>query len=567
MTAFALGLDFGTGSVRAVVAATDDGRFLGTAVAAFPRGEDGVISLPGEPHLARQDPADHLACLERCVLKALAEAEQEEPGFTRDQVAGIGIDTTGSTPVPLDDSLRPVGMDPAFREDLAAMAWLWKDHTAAAEALEISQAIRDAGLPYLSRCGGAYSSEWFWSKMLRAARAAPAVAEAAAGWLEMADWIPAELCGLDDFAAVRVGVCGAGHKGLYHREWGGWPDRALLESLHPMLAKWRDRLPSATACAGEAAGTLAPSWQRRLGLGPVPVSVGALDAHLGAVGSGVRPGCLVKILGTSTCDITVSGDAPVPTDLPGVAGAVDGSVLPGRVGIEAGQSAVGDLFAWWARLLGGVDMAALGDEAAALAPGQSGLLALDWNNGNRNVLADQELTGLLLGQTLGTTAAEVHRALIEATAFGARVILERLEQHGVPVEEVVASGGISQRSELLLQIYADVFGRPITVAASGEACALGSAICGAAAAGLGTVAELAARMVPAPERRFEPCPGAETAYDKLYGLYLGLHDHFGGVSATADLSQTMKALLAIRREATPAPGAAPSSSSASSATR
>ncbi len=549
MDAFALGLDFGTGSVRAVVAAAADGRVLGTAVAAFPTGEGGVITRAGEPHLARQAPTDHLACLERCALKALGEAERADRRFQREQIAGIGVDTTGSTPLPLDDSLRPLGMDPAFRDEPAAMAWLWKDHTAAAEAREISQAIRDAGLPYLTRCGGAYSSEWFWSKMLRAARTAPAVVAAAAGWLEMADWIPAELCGVDDFAAVRIGVCGAGHKGLYNPEWGGWPERRLLESLHPRLAAWRDQLPAEAGPAGQAAGVLAPSWQQRLGLRAVPVSVGALDAHLGALGSGVRPGCLVKILGTSTCDITVSGDTPAPTDIPGVSGAVHGSVLPGRIGVEAGQSAVGDLFAWWSRLLGGADLVALGDQAAALAPGQSGLLALDWNNGNRNVLADQELSGLLVGQTLGTTAAEVHRALVEATAFGARVILERLEQYGVPVDEVVASGGIARRSELLLQIYADVFGRPITVAASSEACALGAAICGAAAAGLGSVEELAARMVPPPTRRFEPRPAATAVYDRLYRLYLELHDHFGGVAATADLSRTMKALLAIRRAA------------------
>ncbi len=553
MTAHALGLDFGTGSVRALVVSVADGRVLGSAVAPFRFGEGGVLLRADEPHLARQDPADHLACLERCVLGALAEAEQEDPSFERLQLVGIGVDTTGSTPLPLDDSLRPLGMDPAFRRDPAAMAWLWKDHTAAAEAAEISRAIQAAGLPYLSRCGGAYSAEWFWAKLLRAARTAPAVADAAAGWLEMADWIPAELCGIHDFAAARVGVCGAGHKGLYNAEWGGWPDRELLASLHPRLADWRGQLPAQASQAGEAAGTLATSWQQRLGLGAIPVSVGALDAHLGALGSGVRPGCLVKILGTSTCDITVSGEAPVPTDIPGVAGAVDGSVLPGRIGVEAGQSAVGDLFAWWSRLLGGVDLGALGAEAAALAPGQSGLLALDWNNGNRNVLADQELSGLLVGQTLGTTAAEVHRALVEATAFGARVILERLERYGVPVEEVVASGGIAQRSELLLQVYADVLGRPITVAASGEACALGAAICGAAAAGCAPVEELAARMVPPPSRRFRPDPGAREVYERLYRLYLDLHDHFGGVAASADLASLMKELLAIRRAVAPAP--------------
>ncbi|RMH04415.1 MAG: ribulokinase [Planctomycetota bacterium] len=548
MDACALGLDFGTGSVRAVVVRVTDGRLLGAAVEPYTRGDGGVITRPSEPHLARQDPADLMACLERCALKALAAAERSDRAFRRDRVRGIGVDTTGSTPLPVDESLQSLALDPAFRDDPAALAWLWKDHTAAAEAAEITAAVRAAGRPWLTRCGGVYSPEWYWAKLLRAARTSPAVTEAAAGWLELCDWIPAVLCGVDEPAEVRIGVCAAGHKGMFAADWGGWPEAGFLASLHPRLADWRRSLPAAVSSAGQAAGLLAPSWQSRFGLEAVPVSVGALDAHLGAVGAGVRPGRLVKILGTSTCDLSVGGERPVPAGIPGIAGVVEGSVLPGRTGIEAGQAAVGDLFAWWSRLLGGTDLDRLGEEAARLRPGESGLLALDWNNGNRNILADPELTGLLLGQTLATGPVEVFRALVEATAFGARTILERLEEHAVPVRELVAAGGIAGRSAFLLQVYADVLGRPIAVAASPEACALGAAICGAAAAGLGGVEELAAAMVPPPAREFAPNPAAAAVYERLYALYRRLHDHFGGVAAV-DLSTVMKELLALRREA------------------
>lgn len=536
----ALGLDFGTTSVRAIVVRAADGAELGSASAAYPSGEGGVLSSASDPHQARQDPADYLPSLERAARQALAQAAGRA-GFTPAQVAGIGVDTTGSTPLPLDAELQPLAFQDAFRGEPAAQAWLWKDHTSAETARRLGEAADAAGLPYLRRCGGAYQSEWYWAKIWNAHRSLPGLDGAAHGWLEIADWIPASLCGLRRLEDVRIGVCAAGHKGLYSEDWGGWPARDFLQALHPSLARLRDRLPPRAFPAGTPAGTLAPEWQRRLGLGAVPVSVGALDAHLGAVGAGVRAGTLVKILGTSTCDILVSGDAPVPHDLPGVSGVVAGSVLPGRAGIEAGQSAVGDLFDWFARgVLRDGGHEALTRAAAALRPGQSGLLALDWNNGNRCVLADPELSGLLLGQTLRSSAAEIYRALIEATAFGARRILDQVTAHGVPVERVVACGGIARKNAFLMQLYADVLGRPMEAAGSAETCALGAAICGAAAAGLGGVEELQARMVPPPSRRYEPDPQAHARYDALYRLYLRLHDDTG-------LRSLMKELLRLRK--------------------
>lgn len=538
---FALGFDFGTASVRALVVRVADGEETGSGVAAYPSGAGGVLVNPADPHLARQAPGDYLPCAEAAAREALAAAEHGS-GFARERVRGIGVDTTGSTPLPVDAALRPLALEPRFAADPAAQAWLWKDHTSAAQARRINEAVRGAGLPYLSRCGGAYSSEWYWAKILSAAETAPAVCAAAHAWLELSDWIPAALCGVREICAVKPNVCAAGHKGLYAQDWGGWPARALLAGLHPYMAQLRDRLPPRAFPVGVAAGTLAPEWQRRLGLPPVPVSVGALDAHLGGVGAGVRPGTLVKTLGTSACDILVSGDGAVPADLPGVAGIVDGSVLPGRLGVEAGQAAVGDLFDWFARVVLDADHEALTRAAAALRPGQSGLLALDWNNGNRCVLADPELTGLLVGQTLRSSGPEIYRALIEATAFGARRILEQVVRHGVPVERVVACGGIARKNPLLMQVYADVLRRPVELAGSSETCALGAAICGAAAAGLGVVEELQRRMIPPPARRFDPDPAASAAYEELYALYLRLHDDLG-------LRRLMKDLLSVRRRA------------------
>ena len=551
-----IGLDFGTNSVRAVVADCADGRILGTAVCDYPSGERGVLLDPHDPHLARQHPGDYLVGLERAVRGALADAG----GASADRVAGIGVATTGSTPLPVDARGRPLALDPRFAQQLAAHAWLWKDHTAAAEAAAITATARQHAPQYLAPIGGTYSAEWFWAKIWHCLKTAPEVFHAAASWVELADFVPAALIGASDARTIPRGVCAAGHKAMYSPAWGGLPAPQFLARLDPALADLRGRLYE-RACAPERpAGGLCAEWAGRLGLRPgLAVAIGAFDAHYGAVGAGVRSGTLVKIIGTSTCDIAVAPAAERLRDIPGICGIVDGSVMPGYYGIEAGQSAVGDLLNWWVERVcedGDRLHGELSGAAAALAPGQSGLVALDWNNGNRTILVDQRLTGLLLGQTLHTTRAEIYRALIEATAFGARAIIERLTDCGVPVERVVCCGGIAEKNDLFMQVYADVLGHPMLLAGSPQTPALGAAIAAAVAAGANAggydrFEDAQQRMTSLAERRFTPDPDAQRTYDALYAIYRELHDAFGGVpDARADIPTLMKRLLALRQQVT-----------------
>ncbi|HSR42138.1 MAG TPA: ribulokinase, partial [Longimicrobiales bacterium] len=408
----------------------------------------------------------------------------------------------------------------------------------------------------LAPIGGTYSSEWFWSKIWHCLNVAPEVFEAAASWVELADFVPAVLTGVDDAGSVRRGVCAAGHKAMYSPSWDGLPSREFLERLDPRLADLRDRLYEQAEPSDRPVGGLSAEWADTLTLTEgIPVAMGAFDAHYGAVGAGVRPGTLVKIIGTSTCDIAIAPAEERVGDVPGICGIVDGSVMPGFWGIEAGQSAVGDLLRWWVEEIceGAPTMHdELSAEAAELRPGESGLLALDWNNGNRTILVDPRLTGLLVGQTLHTTRAEVYRALIEATAFGARAIVERFIEHGVEVDRVVCCGGIAAKNELFLQIYADVMARPMLLAGSDQTPALGSAIAAAVAAGseaggYDTFGEAQERMTSLRDERFDPDPDAVAVYDELYGMYRELHDVMGGVEdAEADLPTLMKRLLSLR---------------------
>jgi L-ribulokinase len=551
---FTIGVDFGTNSVRAVVVDGADGRTAGTAVSDYRSGERGVLLDPRDPHLARQHPGDWLEGLRASVRGALAEAERE-PGFSRERVVGVGTDTTGSTPLPVDASCRPLGLDPRFRDHLAAQAWLWKDHTGAEEAAAITEAARRHAPQYLAPIGGTYSSEWFWAKIWRCLKVAPEVFDAAASWLELADYVPAVLAGVTDpHAAVRC-VCAAGHKAMYSAAWGGLPSKDLLARLDPRLAALRERLYERAFPADRPAGHLCAEWADALGLPRgIPIAMGGFDAHYGAVGAGVTAGTLVKIIGTSTCDIAITPVGAAPPDIGGICGIVDGSVMPGYFGIEAGQSAVGDLLQWWVGevCLGDEGLhAALTAEAARLRPGASGLVALDWNNGNRTILVDPRLTGLLVGQTLHTTRAEVYRALIEATAFGARAIVERLVERGVPVERVVCCGGIAEKNPLFMQVYADVLGHPMLIAGSPQTPALGAAISAAVTAGVHPSFEAAQeRMTSLKAERFTPDREARAVYDELYGLYRELHDVFGGVpGARADLPTLMKRLLALQGRA------------------
>lgn len=552
---FTIGLDFGTGSVRAVVVDCADGRVIGTSVFEFPTGVGGVIVDAHDPHLARQNPADYLAGMRAAVPGALAAAAGD-PGFSRERVIGIGVDTTGSTPIPVDAAMRPLALDPKWTGHPAAQAWLWKDHTGAEEAAAITAMAREHAPQYLAVIGGTYSSEWFWSKIWRCLKVAPDVFAAADSWVELADYIPAALAGVRTPGAVRRGVCAAGHKAMYSEQWGGLPSEQFLARLDPKLAALRPRLYDKAWPSDRPAGALCAEWATVFGLTEgLPIAMGAFDAHYGAIGAGVTTGTLVKIIGTSTCDIAITPATGAAPNVPGICGTVNGSVMPGYHGVEAGQSAVGDLLRWWVEVVCGGDEAmhaALSADAARLAPGESGLVALDWNNGNRTILVDPRLSGLIVGQTLHTTRAEIYRALIEATAFGARAIIERLNANGVIVERVISCGGIAEKNPLFMQIYADVLGYPMLLAGSTQTPALGAAIAaavtaGSKAGGYDDFESAQRRMATIADTRYFPDPAARRAYDDLYRIYRELHDSFGGMAdARADIPTLMKRLLSIR---------------------
>jgi L-ribulokinase len=547
---YTLGIDFGTNSARALVVRCRDGAELGTCVAAYRSGRQGVLLDPGDAHLARQHPGDYLAALQECVTGALAAAGRTR-GFAGSEVAGIGVDTTGSSPIPVDRENRPLAFQRKWRRNLAAQCWLWKDHTSWREAARITAVAARMRPEYIAKCGNRYSSEWFWSKIWHCLSVAPAVYRAAYSWVELADWIPSVLAGVGDPSLVVRGICAAGHKALYSDDWGGLPDKRFLSALDPRLAGLRDRLYANAHDATTAAGHLDAGWAARLGLPPgIPIAIGEFDVHYGAIACGIREGTLVKVIGTSTCDCAVVSSRKKVPDIPGICGIVPGAILPEFYGIEAGQSAVGDIFSWWIETVCGGDAAMharLTAEAARQEPGESGLIALDWQNGNRTVLVDPRLSGLLVGCTLHTTRAEIYRALIEGTAFGARMIIERIQEYGVPVRKIVCAGGIAEKNPLLMQIYADVTGCTLFVAGSSQACALGSAISAAVLAG-------AHRNFPAAQRAmarirktsYRPRPRSRRIYSRLYAQYRLLHDGFGGVRKDTDLSQVMKELLAIR---------------------
>ncbi|MGH7993594.1 MAG: ribulokinase [Limisphaerales bacterium] len=549
---YTIGLDYGTNSVRALIVNTANGREVATAVWDYEHGTAGVI-LARDPHLARQHPADYLKGAAITIKKALAGATKNVRGFRPVQVVGIGVDTTGSTPLPVDQNGQPLAFDKKFAKNPAAMAWLWKDHTGVAEAAEITELARRMRPQYLAKCGGVYSSEWFWSKILHCLRTAPEVFAAANSWMELADYVPAALTSTEARDKLTVGICAAGHKAMFNEAWGGYPDTEFLSQLDPKLGALRKRLCPRVRAVDSAVGGLTAAWAKQTGLtAGIPVAVGAFDAHLGAVGSGVAPGALVKIIGTSTCDIAVWPGTEKLADIPGLCGIVPGSVLPGFYGLEAGQSAVGDIFNWWVHYVqpGGrkpLSHADLDQAAARLQAGESGLLALDWNNGNRTILVDQRLTGLLVGQTLYSTPVEIYRALVEATAFGALTIINRFEEYGVKIDQVINCGGIAEKSPLTMQIYADVTGRPMKVSRSAQTCALGAAIAGAVVAGTHrNFASAQKAMTGLKSKIYQPNRRAHLVYRELYALYKTLHDAFGTREWNGNLYGVMKKLIEIR---------------------
>ncbi|MCL1888313.1 MAG: ribulokinase [Kiritimatiellaeota bacterium] len=555
---YAIGVDYGTNSCRALLVDTATGREVASSVFPYPRGEAGILLDKKDPNVARQAPGDYIAGFITTVANVVAEAKKKEPGFDPEAVAGIGVDTTGSTVIPVNEDGVPLAMTKKFERHPAAQAWLWKDHTAWEEAAWITETARKAKAPYLTKCGGVYSSEWFWSKVWHCERSAPEVFEAAASWVEACDFIPAFITGGLSPKNMARSVCAAGHKAMYAAAWGGLPAEKFLKKLSPGMAELRGRLygPGQVKASDQIAGFLAGEVAKAVGLPQgVPVAVGAFDAHHGAVGAGVGAGRLVKIMGTSSCDMMVADKAP--DEIPGICGMVPGSILPGMVGLEAGQSAVGDIFLWFARHAATAEFRGKSDgetidkltrACAKNPPGHSGLVALDWHNGNRTVLVDPLLSGMMLGQTLHTTAPEQFRAVMEATAFGSLTIIRRFGEHGVKVDDIVASGGLAEKMPVLMQIYADVCGRPMKVCASKQTCALGAALFGAVAGGVYPTAQAAQKKMSAKtSRAYAPNPEAAKTYAELYALYETLHDAFGGRGG--DVSRVMKKLIALRRKA------------------
>jgi len=555
--AYTIGLDYGTNSVRCVIVDVTDGGEVATSVYEYPTGDAGIIIDPADHNLARQNPADYIEGIEVTIKQALAAAKKTNKAFNASQVVGIGIDTTGSTPLPITQTGKPLSMLDEFKDNPNAQAWLWKDHTGHAEAAEITELAKKVHPEYLAKCGSTYSSEWFFSKILHCLRTDPKVFDAAYTWLECCDYIPAVLTGAKNPQKIKRSRCAAGHKAMFNSEWGGLPAKDFLAKLDPRLGRLRDRLYDETYTVQDKAGDLTTDWAKKLGLtAGIPVAVGAFDAHLGAVGSGIAPGRLVKIIGTSTCDMLVAPTDQELADIPGICGIVDGSILPGYFGLEAGQSAVGDIFNWFVNYIAPSGKSAgsheaLTKKAAKPKPGQSGLLALDWNNGNRTILVDQRLTGLLLGQTLHTKPEEIYRALIEATAFGALTIINRFEEYGVEVTEVINCGGIAEKNSLLMQIYADVTGREMKISRSAQSCALGAAIAGAVVAGpraggYDSFADAQAAMCGIKDVTYKPIAENHKVYQRLYSLYRQLHDAFGLRNSAGKLGSVMKDLLNIK---------------------
>ncbi|MFH2069528.1 MAG: ribulokinase [Candidatus Omnitrophota bacterium] len=561
---YSLGLDFGTNSVRALLVELSGGKETATFIWNYRRGKNGVIVSANDPLFARQHPADYVEGTGDVVKGVIKEAKKNDPDFTPDKIIGIGVDTTGSTPIPVDKSGRPLAFNKQFSGNPNSYAWLWKDHTSAEEAEEITSKAKKNHPEYLRRCGGRYSSEWFFAKILHLSRVDKKVFRAAESFVELEDFIPALLA--DNLAPKKLkrGICAAGHKALYCSRWNGLPSEAFLVSLSPNFKGLRNRLYEEAYPAGDRAGRVSRRWAQELGLKEgIAVSVGAFDAHLGAVGAGIEKNGLVKVIGTSTCDLMV-----FPADnerrlekIEGMCGLAESSIIPGSIGLEAGQSAVGDIFAWFAENCvpanysaaaekSGKDIQAyLSEKAARLAPGESGLLALDWNNGNRSVLVDQKLSGLLLGQTLATRPEEIYRALIEATGFGARTIIDRIEKSGENIKKVITCGGIPKKNPLLMQTYSNILNRPLKIAASEQTCALGAALVGAVAAGreaggFSSVEEGQKVLCRFEAKEYRPDKKSVAAYQKLYRLYGQLHDAFGRPDSA--LFSVMKELMQIK---------------------
>jgi L-ribulokinase len=544
---FVIGIDFGTDSVRTLIVDAADGKELSSSVFYYPRWKDGNYCDPAKNQF-RQHPLDYIEGLEATIHKALASVPKE----VVKSIKGISIDTTGSTPVAVHRNGMPLALTAGFEENPNAMFVIWKDHTATSEANEINHLARTwGGLDYTQYEGGVYSSEWFWAKILHVLRIDEKVRAAAYSWAEHCDWIPALLTGNTDPLTWKRSRCAAGHKAMWHESWDGLPSEEFLVKLDPLLTGLRDRLYKDSFTSDVEAGKLSGQWAQRLGLPKeVVVGVGAFDAHMGAVGGEIEPYTLVKIMGTSTCDMLVA-----PMDemghrlVRGICGQVDGSIIPGMLGLEAGQSAFGDVYAWFKRVLMWplenmaaasplFDAAAkaklvqhvednvidwLSREAEKIPIDESDVLALDWMNGRRTPDANQLLKGAITGLSLGSDAPKIFRGLVEATAFGARKIVDHFRSQGVPIRKVIAMGGVAKKSAFIMQVVADVLNMSIQVPRSEQTCALGAAMCAAVASGIyATIEEARQAMGSGFAEEYHPNPANAMKYEALYQKYTRL---------------------------------------------
>lgn len=544
MTSYVIGVDYGSDSVRALVVDTQTGEEMGTHVFEYPRWKAGRYCDPARMQF-RQHPLDYLEGLETCIVGALKACSAD----LAEKVVGISIDTTGSTPVAVNRQGVPLSLTPGFEENPNAMFVLWKDHTAVKEADEINNLARSwGGEDFTKYEGGIYSSEWFWAKVLQVLRADSTVRAKAWSWVEHCDWIPALLVGDTDPLNLKRSRCAAGHKAMWHENFEGLPDEDFLVKLDPLLGGLRERLFSETFTCDVKVGTLCEEWAGKLGLSKeVSVGAGAFDAHLGALGAEIQPYYLSKVMGTSTCDMLIAPASEIGDKLvEGICGQVDGSIVPGMVGLEAGQSAFGDIYAWFKNVLmwpvenvisklESVDegtrekirqetsdrmIAELSKAAEGIDPEESSLLALDWMNGRRTPDANQNLKGAIMGLSLGTDAPGIFRALVESTAFGARMIVDRFVNEGIRIDGVIALGGVAKKSPLVMQIVADVLNKPIRVAKSEQAVALGTAMAAAVVAGVHPgIPEAQAAMGGGFESEYKPDPQMVKIYDVLFEKY------------------------------------------------
>lgn len=543
---YVIGLDYGSDSARAIVVNAQTGETLATAVKYYPRWQKGLYCNPAINQY-RQHPLDYMEALEVSVKEALAKC----PAGTAEKVVGLAFDTTGSTPAFTDATGTPLALLPEFAENPNAMFVLWKDHTAIKEASDINKACKEWDIDYSAYEGGIYSSEWFWAKALHVLREDKAVREKAYSIVEYCEWLPALITGVTKSDDIVRSRCACGHKAMWHEKWGGLPSEEFLTSIDPLLAGFRARLFDQTETADRPVGHLTQEWAERLGLTTnVIVAGGAFDCHMGAVGAGVTPHTFVRVIGTSTCDVMVASYEEIGDNLiKGICGQVDGSVIPGMVGLEAGQSGFGDIYAWFKRVLEfplrhiigesaliddetkarlieeAVDriIPALTVEAEKIPIGESTIIATDWMNGRRTPDANQLLKGTITGLTLSSSAPGIFRALVEATAFGSKAIVDRFRNEGVRIDSVIGIGGIALKSPFVMQTLSDVLNMPIKVCRTDQACALGAAMFAATAAGIYAQVEDAQQAMSSGfANEYHPNAANAAAYKEIYEQYLKL---------------------------------------------